>query len=204
MLLRHTGAERVFKLAPAALWLIMYEILQQFINSNTCWKHDDVSNRLKNIKIRVQACFNSLAWLTGNSQSEGSETFPLIEYLFPSPGKTLGHGAFGKVVEASAFGIDKMSTCKTVAVKMLKGGKWKMIYFTFIDANFAVHTGFLFCNLVIMGLKRRNRFGWTCSTTQRATGHADGTQGWVFVKEWVSSWAWLEQISSSHLDSPQF
>ncbi|KAM9740982.1 vascular endothelial growth factor receptor kdr-like isoform 1-T1 [Menidia menidia] len=37
-------------------------------------------------------------------------------------GKTLGHGAFGKVVEASAFGIDKVSTCKTVAVKMLKGG----------------------------------------------------------------------------------
>ncbi|XP_029020278.1 vascular endothelial growth factor receptor kdr-like [Betta splendens] len=35
---------------------------------------------------------------------------------------TLGHGAFGKVVEASAFGIDKLSTCKTVAVKMLKGG----------------------------------------------------------------------------------
>uniref|UniRef100_A0A3B4B042 receptor protein-tyrosine kinase n=1 Tax=Periophthalmus magnuspinnatus TaxID=409849 RepID=A0A3B4B042_9GOBI len=35
--------------------------------------------------------------------------------------KTLGHGAFGKVVEASAFGIDKFSTCKTVAVKMLKG-----------------------------------------------------------------------------------
>ncbi|KAM8908561.1 vascular endothelial growth factor receptor kdr-like isoform 2-T2 [Spinachia spinachia] len=37
-------------------------------------------------------------------------------------GKTLGHGAFGKVVDASAFGIDKLSTCKTVAVKMLKGG----------------------------------------------------------------------------------
>lgn len=36
-------------------------------------------------------------------------------------GKTLGHGAFGKVVEASAFCIDKISTCKTVAVKMLKG-----------------------------------------------------------------------------------
>lgn len=40
-----------------------------------------------------------------------------------SLGKTLGHGAFGKVVEASAFGIDKSSTCKTVAVKMLKGTK---------------------------------------------------------------------------------
>lgn len=37
-------------------------------------------------------------------------------------GKTLGHGAFGKVVEASAFGIDKSSTCRTVAVKMLKEG----------------------------------------------------------------------------------
>lgn len=37
-------------------------------------------------------------------------------------GKTLGLGAFGKVVEASAFGIDKSSTCKTVAAKMLKEG----------------------------------------------------------------------------------
>lgn len=40
---------------------------------------------------------------------------------FSLTGKTLGHGAFGKVVEASAFGMDKRSTCKTVAVKMLKG-----------------------------------------------------------------------------------
>ncbi|XP_042522826.1 vascular endothelial growth factor receptor kdr-like [Dipodomys spectabilis] len=35
-------------------------------------------------------------------------------------GKILGHGAFGKVMEACAFGIDRASTCKTVAVKMLK------------------------------------------------------------------------------------
>ncbi|XP_052005514.1 vascular endothelial growth factor receptor kdr-like [Xyrauchen texanus] len=46
-------------------------------------------------------------------------------------GKILGHGAFGKVVEASAFGIDKVSTCKTVAVKMLKAGatnnEWKAL-----------------------------------------------------------------------------
>lgn len=47
---------------------------------------------------------------------------PLSSLLtLASLGKTLGHGAFGKVVEASAFGIDKSSTCKTVAVKMLKG-----------------------------------------------------------------------------------
>ncbi|XP_069058305.1 vascular endothelial growth factor receptor 1 [Pleurodeles waltl] len=37
-------------------------------------------------------------------------------------GKSLGRGAFGKVVQASAFGIKKSPTCKTVAVKMLKEG----------------------------------------------------------------------------------
>ncbi|XP_028669590.1 vascular endothelial growth factor receptor 3 [Erpetoichthys calabaricus] len=37
-------------------------------------------------------------------------------------GKVLGHGAFGKVVEASAFGIDKSNSLNTVAVKMLKEG----------------------------------------------------------------------------------
>ncbi|XP_069868978.1 vascular endothelial growth factor receptor 2 isoform X1 [Dipodomys merriami] len=37
-------------------------------------------------------------------------------------GKPLGRGAFGQVIEADAFGIDKVATCKTVAVKMLKEG----------------------------------------------------------------------------------
>uniref|UniRef100_A0A5F8GP28 Vascular endothelial growth factor receptor 3 n=1 Tax=Monodelphis domestica TaxID=13616 RepID=A0A5F8GP28_MONDO len=37
-------------------------------------------------------------------------------------GRVLGHGAFGKVVEASAFGINKGNSCDTVAVKMLKEG----------------------------------------------------------------------------------
>ncbi|RVE58758.1 hypothetical protein OJAV_G00197900 [Oryzias javanicus] len=37
-------------------------------------------------------------------------------------GKSLGRGAFGKVMQASAFGIDSASNCKTVAVKMLKEG----------------------------------------------------------------------------------
>ncbi|KAJ6662313.1 hypothetical protein lerEdw1_012477 [Lerista edwardsae] len=37
-------------------------------------------------------------------------------------GKTLGQGAFGKVVQAAAFGIKKSSTYKVVAVKMLKEG----------------------------------------------------------------------------------
>ncbi|XP_034562745.1 vascular endothelial growth factor receptor 1 isoform X2 [Notolabrus celidotus] len=37
-------------------------------------------------------------------------------------GKPLGRGAFGKVMQASAFGIDNSTNCRTVAVKMLKEG----------------------------------------------------------------------------------
>ncbi|XP_036934609.1 vascular endothelial growth factor receptor 1 isoform X2 [Acanthopagrus latus] len=37
-------------------------------------------------------------------------------------GKPLGRGAFGKVMQASAFGIDNTTSCSTVAVKMLKEG----------------------------------------------------------------------------------
>lgn len=36
-------------------------------------------------------------------------------------GDPLGRGAFGQVVEAAAFGIEKAAACTTVAVKMLKG-----------------------------------------------------------------------------------
>ncbi|XP_067373635.1 vascular endothelial growth factor receptor 3 isoform X2 [Channa argus] len=37
-------------------------------------------------------------------------------------GKVLGHGAFGKVIEASIYGINKTNSLDTVAVKMLKDG----------------------------------------------------------------------------------
>uniref|UniRef100_A0A8D3A2B7 Vascular endothelial growth factor receptor 3 n=1 Tax=Scophthalmus maximus TaxID=52904 RepID=A0A8D3A2B7_SCOMX len=37
-------------------------------------------------------------------------------------GKVLGHGAFGKVIEASIYGISTSSSLDTVAVKMLKDG----------------------------------------------------------------------------------
>lgn len=37
-------------------------------------------------------------------------------------GKVLGHGAFGKVMEASIYGISKSNSLDTVAVKMLKDG----------------------------------------------------------------------------------
>lgn len=38
-----------------------------------------------------------------------------------SSGKTLGSGAFGKVVEATAYGLASADSTMTVAVKMLKG-----------------------------------------------------------------------------------
>uniref|UniRef100_A0A8C7XBP3 Vascular endothelial growth factor receptor 3 n=1 Tax=Oryzias sinensis TaxID=183150 RepID=A0A8C7XBP3_9TELE len=43
-------------------------------------------------------------------------------------GKVLGHGAFGKVIEASFCGISKSSSLDTVAVKMLKGEIYLQIY----------------------------------------------------------------------------
>lgn len=45
----------------------------------------------------------------------------LAAFLFCFAGKVLGHGAFGKVIEASIYGISKSNSLDTVAVKMLKG-----------------------------------------------------------------------------------
>lgn len=41
-------------------------------------------------------------------------------YIVCSTGKTLGSGAFGKVVRATAYGLCSADTVTTVAVKMLK------------------------------------------------------------------------------------
>lgn len=45
-----------------------------------------------------------------------------IKMMFSlQPGKTLGAGAFGKVVEATAYGLGEEDNVMRVAVKMLKG-----------------------------------------------------------------------------------
>lgn len=53
-------------------------------------------------------------------------TYDATKWEFPRDrlklGEPLGRGAFGQVVEAAAFGIEKATTCTTVAVKMLKEG----------------------------------------------------------------------------------
>lgn len=65
-------------------------------------------------------------------------------------GKPLGRGAFGKVIQAAAFGIDNANSCSTVAVKMLKGtrsGPWYSEKIKFCDNIYAT----LFCPLSTRG-----------------------------------------------------
>lgn len=47
----------------------------------------------------------------------GNDSFVSVLWF---SGKTLGSGAFGKVVEATAYGLSKADSVMTVAVKMLK------------------------------------------------------------------------------------
>lgn len=53
----------------------------------------------------------------GREAGWGNNSFVSV---FLTLGKTLGSGAFGKVVEATAYGLSKADSVMTVAVKMLK------------------------------------------------------------------------------------
>nr|CAB3246490.1 VEGFR vascular endothelial growth factor receptor 1 [Phallusia mammillata] len=57
-------------------------------------------------------------------------------------GKTLGRGAFGKVVQATAFDLERSSSCKTVAVKMLKVGSRSSEYSALMsELKILIHLG---------------------------------------------------------------
>ncbi|KAJ8397526.1 hypothetical protein AAFF_G00438020 [Aldrovandia affinis] len=57
-------------------------------------------------------------------------------------GEPLGRGAFGQVVEAAAFGIEKAATCTTVAVKMLKEGATSSEYRALMsELKILIHIG---------------------------------------------------------------
>lgn len=59
----------------------------------------------------------ALVQFVGGKQDGGITVLCLFFFTL---GKTLGSGAFGKVVEATAYGLSKADSVMTVAVKMLK------------------------------------------------------------------------------------
>lgn len=62
------------------------------------WRGEHIKNSTINVHLTVHKCV-----------------------IICFPGEPLGRGAFGQVLEATAYGIEKATTCTTVAVKMLKG-----------------------------------------------------------------------------------
>uniref|UniRef100_UPI0037E8487E vascular endothelial growth factor receptor 2 isoform X2 n=1 Tax=Semicossyphus pulcher TaxID=241346 RepID=UPI0037E8487E len=73
-------------------------------------------------------------------------TYDANKWEFPRDrlklGDPLGRGAFGQVVEAAAFGIEKATTCTTVAVKMLKEGATSSEYRALLsELKILIHIG---------------------------------------------------------------
>ncbi|XP_019752318.1 vascular endothelial growth factor receptor 2 isoform X1 [Hippocampus comes] len=73
-------------------------------------------------------------------------TYDANKWEFPRDrlklGDPLGRGAFGQVVEAAAFGIEKITTCTTVAVKMLKEGATSSEYRALMsELKILIHIG---------------------------------------------------------------
>lgn len=81
--------------------------------------------------LSVNFCYINSVYSDVYSESFGLcvRQINLNLFIFSIQGKPLGRGAFGQVIEADAFGIDKTATCRTVAVKMLKGkGRWLKLH----------------------------------------------------------------------------
>ncbi|XP_061636703.1 vascular endothelial growth factor receptor 2 isoform X2 [Phyllopteryx taeniolatus] len=73
-------------------------------------------------------------------------TYDANKWEFPRDrlklGDPLGRGAFGQVVEAAAFGIERIATCTTVAVKMLKEGATSSEYRALMsELKILIHIG---------------------------------------------------------------
>ena len=67
-----------------------------------------------------------------------------FNYVACCIGAIIGQGAFGRVVKAAAFGIEKTQTCTTVAVKLLKGER---INFVICLCRGSIKVGY--CTLLI-------------------------------------------------------
>ncbi|XP_028300796.1 vascular endothelial growth factor receptor 2 isoform X2 [Gouania willdenowi] len=73
-------------------------------------------------------------------------TYDANKWEFPRDrlklGDPLGRGAFGQVVEAAAFAIEKATTCTTVAIKMLKEGATSSEYRALMsELKILIHIG---------------------------------------------------------------
>ncbi len=91
------------------------------IFSSWGWRGEHIITCLKSPcpKSQLNLC-KQLKYLHKNGTINGHVSVHkcIIQWF---PGELLGRGAFGQVVEATAYGIEKATTCTTVAVKMLKG-----------------------------------------------------------------------------------
>lgn len=85
------------------------------------------------VKIEKQKSRNQTSSSSGSDMRISEYELPLdSEWEFPRElltlGKSLGEGAFGKVVKAEAQGILKQGVSTIVAVKMLKGNIVSLSY----------------------------------------------------------------------------
>jgi len=79
--------------------------------------------------VHLRFCKCVLSKLYSSETKTNLDNYPPPPTLLsPDIGKVLGHGAFGKVIEASIYGINKSNSLDTVAVKMLKGEILRCLY----------------------------------------------------------------------------
>lgn len=76
------------------------------------------------LHIKLQICQMNHEFMGNHNEIRGNCHI----FLYFSAGKTLGSGAFGKVLRATAYGLCSADTVTTVAVKMLKRKSGTLIY----------------------------------------------------------------------------
>ncbi|KAG7273929.1 hypothetical protein CRUP_011065 [Coryphaenoides rupestris] len=103
--------------------------------------------------------------------------------------KPLGRGAFGKVMQASAFGVDDGSSCTTVAVKMLKEGATD-------SEHKALMTELKILSHIGHHLNVVNLLG--ACTKPAGLSEEQGDSGMVLPSEELQSLAWSPVKSQEH------
>lgn len=98
--------------------------IHRVLFSPPLWKREGKKNRCLLLGgLSVELLFPSPLYSVSRRFTPNQTEIYSVFLLFrpADTGKVLGHGAFGKVMEASICGVGKVSSLDTVAVKMLKG-----------------------------------------------------------------------------------